>query len=142
MRLYLDSNVFIAVIRSEVDGAFNPRGLQSEDLFSVCRANKIELVLSDIFLAEIKKKTHFNLNDVNDFFDGIKVKIHWVRTASSKHSLQISQQTGIHFLDAVHVANAIESGCESIITWNKKDFEKTGKLISFFNPVEFVKDIL
>lgn len=139
MRLYLDSNVFISSARSEIDYSFNLRFKDSDDFFSLCRTQKIELVISNLFLLEIKRKIFFEKNYLIDYFDSAGIQIILVEANEKQKALEISNKTGIHFSDALHAATAIKHNCNAIITWNKKDFEKTKELIPCFTPKEFIQ---
>ena len=139
MRLYLDSNVFISVMRSEMDSSVRLLFRDGEDFFSLCKAQGIELVISDLFLKEVKRKTFLEKRDVEEFFGKEKIRIVASKTCGRKGALEIANATGIHFSDAMHVCCALQSGCNAIVTWNKKDFEKARDLIQCFNPVEFVQ---
>ncbi|MFH0954800.1 MAG: PIN domain-containing protein [Candidatus Micrarchaeota archaeon] len=142
MRVYLDSNVFISFVKSEIDGAFNLRFVQAEDFFSFCRGKKIGIVLSDHFLFEVAKIAFSDKKSVEKLFLCLGVSVEFVKDASSEQAKIVSQKTGIHRADAVHVAAALESNCNAIVSWNKKDMEKAGRLISCFTPLEFVQGTL
>lgn len=140
MRLYLDSNVLISFVRSEIDSAFNLRFKQTEDFFSKCRVYGIELAISDFFLFEIRKIVFLDKKSVQELFDSLGVPIVLVKEAPKEKACAVFRKTGLHFSDSLHVATAIEAKCEAIISWNKKDFEKAKELIPFFTPIEFFQD--
>jgi predicted nucleic acid-binding protein len=142
MRLYLDSNVFISFVRSEIDKSFNLRFLDSERFFAACKLVNAELVLSDLFFSEIKRACSIEKQQVLESLELLNLKTKPVSDSQSSNPIKISQETGIHFTDALHVSTALQQNCDAIITWNKKDFEKTKQIIAFFSPSEFVQNTL
>ena len=137
MRLYLDSNVRISFLRTEIDGAFNLRFKDSERFFTICKEQSIELAISSLFLWEVKKVIRLSEKNVFDFFQSEGLKTLPVKQAQDKTARKILRKTGLHYFDAVHAASAIESGCKAVVTWNKKDFEKAKSLIPCISPDEF-----
>lgn len=141
MRLCLDSNVFISFVRSEIDGAFNLRYKDSENFFTAICSKKIELVISEFFFFEVKKHTALEKQDVIEILEENKIPFVLFGIVSHQKAKEILLKTGIHFSDAVHIANAIETKCDAIITWNKKDFENARHLIASLDPQELVRKI-
>jgi len=134
MRLYLDSNVFIAFVREEIDRAFNLRYLESERFFSFCETTRAELVISVHFLKEVKQVIGVEEAAVREFFREKNVLVLFAGMPASAAIDQVVQKTGIHYADAVHVACAVETGCDYIITFNVKDFRKANRIISCASP--------
>ncbi len=137
MRLYLDSNVLIACLRKEVDRSFRLLYVESEDFFSCCKNKGIELVVSRHFLGEVEKTIFIKEKEVEEFFETYSIKTVFVESAEKQKSIWVMRETGIHFMDAVHVATAVEQHCDAVITFNKKDFEKAQELVPCFTPSEF-----
>lgn len=94
-KIYLDSNIFIAFIKSELGKGFKLMSQDVEDFFRKARGKYI-IVLSD-------------------------------------HALK-----GIHYSDALHAALAINSKCDTVVTFNIKDFEPVKNLIEVKEPNELV----
>ena len=141
MRVYLDSNVLISFLRSEIDGAFNLRFSQTDEFFVFCRQKTVTLVLSDFFLFEVKKIVFLDKKGVEETFQREGIPYEFVSDAPTKKAGEISWKTGIHYADARHVANALESNCNAVVSWNIKDMKKARLLISSFTPLEFVQNI-
>lgn len=139
MRIYLDSNVLIAYLRSEIDSAFNMRFLDSEKFFIACRELGIEVMISELFLREIDRAIHLPRATVTDTFERLGVKTIFATTAEEGRARDISRKIGIHFSDAVHVANAADWQCGYIITWNLKDFEKAKMLVPCKSSTGFIE---
>ncbi len=140
MRLYLDSNIFISFVREEIDGAFNLRYKDAEIFFSYCIKHKIELVVSDLFFDEVKKIASLERQTTKEILGGLGIFFAATANAAENKAKEISQETGIHLSDAAHVATAIETNCVMIISWNKKDFEKTNNFIPCYSPSELVQN--
>ncbi len=138
MRIYLDSNVLIAYLREEMDSAFNLRYLEAGRFFTHCCNKKIILVISDLFLDEVNHVIGLNENDIYDTFKQLEIFFEHISNEPSQRGDIISKQTGIHFTDARHVANALASHCDAVVSFNRKDFIKTKHLISFMMPEEFI----
>ncbi|MFH1225212.1 MAG: PIN domain-containing protein [Candidatus Diapherotrites archaeon] len=139
MRLYMDSNVLISILRSEMDRAFNMRFQEAEDFISFCRALGFEIVVSDLFAYEIKKAISLEREDIGEFFRMSGVSFVWAAVPEKNRVLKISRDCGIHFADAAHVSAAVAAGCDAIITWDKKDFSRARAIMPCFTPAEFVQ---
>ena len=141
-RLYLDSNVLIAYLLDEIDRAFNPRGQQVAQFFTVCRDTKSIFILSDLFYEEVEKITGLPEEGVNETLTRFGVPFEKINDTPGTKSKEIQRATGIHAADAIHTANAITAKAEKIITWNERDFQKVSHLIPIENPVAFCEDAL
>lgn len=137
MKLYLDSNVLISFLRSEIDRAFNLRFTQTEDFLLLCKSLKIEIVISEFVIFEVKKIIFLEKKDIIEFFEFLEIKEEYANAVPVEKALEISKKIKVHLTDAIHIATAIESNCNSIITWNKKDFEKASTMIKNYTPLEF-----
>lgn len=142
MRLYLDSNVLISFLREEIDSSFNNLYLESERFFSSCKLLGAEIVLSDLFLKEINNIVFLKKEQIFEVFCSFGLSVSFNPNADVEKAEKILKITGLHFADAMHVANALQSGCKAIISWNKKDFEKAATIIPCFSPREFVQSNL
>ena len=141
-RFYLDSNVFISFVREEIDKAFNLRFQESMDFFKLCNQGKLEVVLSKLFFAEVQKITALKKELVLEEFKRLEIEIKETGTMpDEKLAFEIVKECGIHYSDALHVAFAIGNKADFIITWNRKDFEKTGKLVKCLTPSEISSNL-
>ncbi len=139
-KIYLDSNVFISCVREEIDGQLNLRFSDAEKFFALCAKRSMVVVLSDAFFAEVKHITGLQAEDVIETMREIGIKIKLVQRSKNSEEIarRIMRQTGIHFSDAKHIALALESGCNVVVSWNKKDFEKAHTYIPCITPEDFV----
>ena len=136
-KFYLDSNVFISFIREEIDSSFNLRFQESKEFFKLCMEEKHEIILSELFFAEVLKITALKKELVLEEFKNLGIKIiEAVKIPSQSQIFKIMKQTGIHASDAMHIAFALENNADLIVTWNRKDFEKAKKLVKCITPNE------
>ena len=139
-RFYLDSNVFISLVREEIDSAFNLRYLDSGSFFALCRKEKCVLVLSGLFFSEVKKVISLKKEDILEEFKRHKLEFISVENKPPKERvLRITRECKIHFADALHVAFACEAKADAVITWNKKDFIRAQKFVNCFTPSEILE---
>ncbi len=97
------------------------------------------MVVSDLFLREIKKVIGLEKDAVLGSFDSFGIKVLLFAAAPQKSVYRLAEKTGLHFSDAVHAANALDCGAEAIVSWNKKDFLKARKFVRCVTPAEFVQ---
>ncbi|PIU21657.1 MAG: hypothetical protein COT15_01285 [Candidatus Diapherotrites archaeon CG08_land_8_20_14_0_20_34_12] len=143
VRIYLDSNVFISLVRDEIDMAFNLRGKDSEIFFALCAEKKCSIILSQAFSDEIKKVVCIERSDVTEMLKQLSVNYEEISIkAENERVSEIIFNKNIHYSDAVHTALAIKSNCNLIISWNKKDFVKVAGLIECQTPTEFIDKII
>ncbi len=140
MKCYLDSNVYISSARKEIDPKLNILFHYSDLFFAKCRTNKVTLVLSRLFFDEIGKTISLNKQDILQFMNEAKINYEIVEEIKQfkKEALRIQNKTGLHLADSFHAAIACSSQCQHIITWNKKDFEKTETILPCLTPEEFI----
>ncbi|HLC36746.1 MAG TPA: PIN domain-containing protein [archaeon] len=140
MKVYLDSNVFISFVRQEMDSSFNMLFQHSDLFFALCKKKKIGIVLSKLFFDEVEKVISLKQRDITETLknQGLKTVLIEEIELNKEKAKKIMKENNIHFLDAFHVAISIANKCDCIVTWNKKDFEKTDSLIKSLNPSEFL----
>lgn len=134
MRLYLDTNVFIAYVRSEMDRAFNLRFQEAGDFFNWCQKQNAILVISAYFLQEVEKLIGMKPIAVKETFQFLGLSCEYGSDVEYSAMQNVRVITGIHAADAWHVANALHYRCDCIITFNLKDFEKAEKIIPCSSP--------
>jgi len=138
-RIYLDTNVLISFLRSEIGKGFRLLHQEAEDFFK-CAPTKCILVLSDFLFKEVKEKIPVAPEDiVNTLLElGLKIDV----LESVEDDLRFAASLAVpplHIEDAFHVAIAIRAGCDAIVTFNKKDFLPVGKRLAVFEPSEAVQ---
>ncbi|MFH0714643.1 MAG: hypothetical protein V1847_02680 [Candidatus Diapherotrites archaeon] len=138
MRLYVDSNVLISYVLQEIGKSGNVMFQDVGFFFEMCRLAKHELVLSDLCVKEVKGKTFFKTEEIFVLLEGIRVIFASVEESDEILAASILRRFGIHWLDALHAAIAVRMGCDGIVSWNWKDFQKTNSLVKVYLPSEFV----
>ncbi len=136
MLLYLDSNVFISLMKREVGR--NIRGLfvEAELFFDKVVQRGHIVALSDLFFREVEQICYLNKDEVLKYFQKICVKTLLVEF-NKKIRFEEFAKIGIHFPDSLHVAIAVHYNCDCIVTFNLKDFSKASEKIPAFSPGNF-----
>jgi predicted nucleic acid-binding protein len=106
--------------------------LEAERFFERVKVEKHTLVISKLFLDEVSQRANLSPNEIIEFMDKANLEIERIQT--NIHPYQRHLQQGIHFADAVHIANAIDSKCDAIATFNIKDFEPAQREINIMDP--------
>jgi len=138
MRLYVDSNVLISLIKNELNGGFRPLYHYSENFFCLCRERNIIVVISGLFLKEVKSKLSLTEKEILDYLESIcciKYELAFPTAKIAEENKEL-KAIGVHYPDSLHAAYALETNCEYLVTWNKKDFEPLENLIRVISPDE------
>jgi predicted nucleic acid-binding protein len=117
LKIYLDTSII-----SYLDQKEKPeRMMETHKLWEKIKADEFEVVISDINIAEIngcnedkKKKLYEYLSQID--YTLINSDEKSVEIADKMVYLNILKQKS--FLDCQHIANAIVSGCDAIVSWN------------------------
>ncbi len=138
MRLYVDSNVVISYVFQEI-GKSNHVMFQEVSLWlEKCKAEEHLLVLSDVALDEIIKKTFLRPSEVFEVLQGNRFQVVMREKTDYMAASSISLRFGLHSADSLHAAIALRLKCDAIVTWNLKDFEKVASLVKSYAPSELV----
>ena len=130
MRIYLDSNVFILFINSEVDKSFRGLFIKARDFFENVKEQKHFLVLSKLFFREVNKIIYLDKTAVLSELFGCKIKV----VNTTKNDLILSNKLNAHYPDSLHAAIAINNGCDCIVTFNIKDFSQISGSLNVLLP--------
>lgn len=139
LRIYLDSNVFIAYIKSDMGKPYKLMYRDVEEFFRQCPQN-YAIVLSDSAFEEIKKYAYYSEEAVMEFFKGLEIKTEVV--AVGKNDARLTSELckkGMHEADALHAALAINSKCDILLTFNKKHFRIVQNFIAVKEPNELME---
>ncbi|MBI5884674.1 type II toxin-antitoxin system VapC family toxin [archaeon] len=137
-RVYLDSNVVIAFVRTEIGKPFKLMFQDVEDFLSAC-PEKYVLVLSDHACDEINNVISYSKESIIEILARFEIIIEQVKRArlDSEKTLVFAKR-GMHYADALHAALAINSKCDILLTFNKKDFGVVNGLINVKEPNELI----
>ncbi len=131
MKLYVDTNVFISLIREETS---DRRSLFSEALsfFRKAAQQKDEIITSKLSIKEISKICYLNkeatIESVKIIFPEIKI------VEINKENEANYYKKGIHYPDSIHASTAKKENCDYLVTFNYKDFEKIKNEINAIEP--------
>ncbi|HIH16147.1 MAG TPA: PIN domain-containing protein [Candidatus Diapherotrites archaeon] len=136
-RVYLDSNVFIAVIRGDMGKPFRLMYQFSMDFLVHCQG-RFEVILSDVTLKEIRCHAYSSPEEALALFaeHGIRVTLVGPDESNKRRAKEI-ELLGVHYPDSLHVALALRWQACAIVTWNVKDFEPVRHLIDVREPAGF-----
>lgn len=138
-RIYLDANVFIALVKSEMGRPFRLMFREAEDFFGQCPKKRI-IVLSDHTADEIEKIVHYSEGETEAFFREKGIMTEKIETGEKDFRLTLEFcSKGMHKADALHAALAINAGCDAILTFNKRDFEAVKKFMPAKEPAELLE---
>ncbi|MFH1225279.1 MAG: type II toxin-antitoxin system VapC family toxin [Candidatus Diapherotrites archaeon] len=139
LRIYLDSNVLISLARQELGRGFRMLAQDSEAFLSLCDEGDHTLVLSDLFFGEIEKIISLGKADVIGLLKKYNAKTETAGEGNkSKEADKLQKKTGMHFADSLHLALALDSKCDVLVSWNKGDFSAAEKFIRCLTPEEFI----
>ena len=139
MRLYVDSNVLLCYIKSELGGLSKAMVFRCEEFFIKAKTEGHVFLLSDLTFREIEKIGYYSRSETESLlsFFGISFEVTLVSADTKHKSGFIERDCGIHYPDSLHVQLALESNADLIVTWNLKDFKKTERLVRCVSPEEF-----
>jgi len=135
-RLYLDSNVFISLIKREVGRGSRGLFVEAESFLEAAKKQDCCIVLSYWFFAEAYNCCYLNKEEILDYFKDKSIKVEIMPKEGQIPWRDFANQ-GLHFSDALHAAIALSCKCDCIVTFNVKDFEKIKGRINVLPPEEF-----
>ncbi|MDR1468487.1 MAG: PIN domain nuclease [Spirochaetaceae bacterium] len=117
LKIYLDTTII-----SHLDQTEKPeRMAETHKLWDKMKNNEFDVVISDIDIAEIngcnekkRNKLYSYLSQIN--YTLINSEAKSIAIATKMVDLNVLKQKS--FLDCQHIANAIVSGCDAIVSWN------------------------
>lgn len=142
-RIYLDSNVFISLVGDEIGRDFTLLSENSRSFVDICSRMGFILVLSSWFIKEVERVISLTKEDIAGTLQGRGVVFEFVEPMKNfpEEARQIARNYNLHYNDAIHVAIAKEHGCDLIVSWNKKDFEKVESIIKCKTPKEIISEV-
>jgi predicted nucleic acid-binding protein len=121
-KVYVDSNVFIAVINGDFGRSFEFMDYKSQEFFDKVLSCHYEIVMSDVVIKEIKDKTLFNDEELNAFLNPFSHKLTIINVNKllfeKAKQLNRNMKTGVG--DCIHYLISKEYG--PIVTWNIRHF--------------------
>ncbi len=136
MRIYLDSCVFISLAKKEFGFNSRPLFVEAENFLLSSIKSRHEIVLSNLFFDEVKKKTKMPKESICGYFENIGADFS-CHESEGFVDFRKFEDMGIHFPDSIHLALAVNLNCNCIVTFNVVDFENAEKIINIFLPSDF-----
>lgn len=117
MRLYLDSNVYISLVREEMGRHFQNLSYYSALFVAFCAKNNLTLVVSNLFFEEVNRVISLSQKDILEFFKEANVRVEQIQCPFlHEEAERVMWQTGIHRADAMHVLLTKKSECLCVLT--------------------------
>ncbi len=134
MKLYVDSNVFISLIREEV---FLNRTLFDEALsfFERVQERKDTIVISELVFDEIQKICFNSREEILEKFFNLDIPVEEVKNETNL-SKEI-KESKIHYPDCINANTAIKTKCEYLVTFNTKDYICINNKITILQPKDY-----
>ncbi|MBI2530542.1 MAG: PIN domain-containing protein [Candidatus Diapherotrites archaeon] len=134
----MDSNVLISIIRSEIGKGFEQMYQKVEEFFLKSGKDSI-FVLSGLALKETTKICCLGKKEIIDFIRQYNLKFELVEPIRADYiaSKEFIRRK-IHYPDSLHLAIAIRTECDALVTWNLSDFENAQEIIDIRRPADFI----
>ncbi len=134
MKVVIDTNVFVASLRSRRGASFKLVSLLPSDKFSI--AISVPLVFEYEDAIKRLESTDIREQDIGDFVDFVcKIGLHQEIFFLWRPFLP--DPTDDHVLEV-----AVAAGCDAIVTYNKRDFKGIEKFgLRIFDPRELLSEI-
>ena len=139
MRYYVDSCVIISYLKQEFGFRYQLQYTRVKEFFAKCHEEGHTIVLSNLTFKEVLKNAYTKENEIEKLFTELRIPYEKVvdsRDIQNK-SIQIERE-GVPYPDSKHVAFALFSNSDCIITWNIKDFFKACKHIPSLTPLDAI----
>lgn len=138
MKCFVDSNVFISLIYDEFGKRFEFMSYRAEEFFNRVLSCFHTIILSEAVISEICRITFLAESDIISRLEEFRDKVSVIRVNKRDilESRKINAKYRTGSADALHFVIARESGCDCIVTWNKKDFVFPENELLIFDPGE------
>ena len=127
-RRYWDSFCFLAVLSNE-----EPYASTCIQILEEAKKNSVELVISPLTMAETVRSKGASApipikhqERIADFFENDYMRFRVIDRLIAKRSLDLCWNAGLHPRDALHVAVALEEGCDVLETRDGKLLRNNG----------------
>jgi predicted nucleic acid-binding protein len=149
-RPYLESSVFIALIKGEVINTID-RGEIAQHILDDASAGRWPIFTSTFTLAEVIKARNRLLltpseeKRIDDFFKHEYIKLVILDREVAELARKLARNHGLHPPDAVHLASAVKAQADELLTWDEGHFSinttidgVTSKLPYWFGQMRMV----
>jgi len=135
LKIVVDTNVLVSALRSSRGASFR--------LMMLLDSGKFELFISVPLILEYEYATKRLLGEINLTESDIDDVLDYICTVAVHQKIFFLWRPYLRDPeDDMILELALNSGCETIITFNKRDFEQVEKFgISIMTPKEFLKSI-
>jgi len=126
-RPYLESSVFIALIKGEVINTVD-RGEIAQHILDDASAGRWPIFTSTFTLAEVVKARNRPLltpaeeQRIDDFFKHDYIKLVILDREVGEFARKLARNHGLRPPDAIHLASAVKAQADELLTWDENDF--------------------
>jgi predicted nucleic acid-binding protein len=124
---YLESSVFIALIKGEVINTID-RGEIAQHILDDASADRWTIFTSTFTLAEVIKARNRPLltpaeeKRIDDFFKHEYIKLVILDREVAELARKLARSHGLRPPDAVHLASAVKASADELLTWDQNHF--------------------
>ena len=142
LKIYLDTSIISHLDALDTEAKMR----ETLELWESIKADKYEIVMSDLVFEEISKCYLPKRDKLTDFLrdiDYVLVKNSKEIETIAKKIVQIGILTATNYNDALHIAFAIFNKCDILVSWNFKHMvnDKTEKGIIYLACLLNIQDI-
>jgi predicted nucleic acid-binding protein len=143
LKIYLDTTII-----SYLDQAEKPERMkETHELWNKIKAGEFDVIISDIDIAEVNGCQEEKRNKLYEYLSQIQYTLinsdkKSVDIATKMVNLDILKKKS--FIDCQHIANAIVTGCDAIVSWNFRHIvnHKTMMGVKAVTALEGYNDLL
>lgn len=119
MRIYLDTSVISYLNQEDVPEKME----QTQEFWNILKTGKYEIIISELVLTEINQCKKPKESILKNYLAQINYKTIKITNTIKKIANEIIDEkilTNKSITDCIHIASAIVSNCNAIISWNFK----------------------
>lgn len=134
-RIVLDTNVFLAAIRSPHGASFRLLQLLNSGMFTIC--------LSVALLLEYEDVAKRNLDEINLTIEDVDVLLDYLCSVAALQEIHYVWRPQLRDPgDEMVLELAVAAGCQAIITFNQRHFAGSERFgVRRLKPVELLREI-
>lgn len=129
-RIFFDTNVLVYAVALD-----DPRSAQAEELLAA--GGKISVQILNEFVSVARRKLQMPWSDVTEALDAFRILCPSplpITVAIHEAALAIAEKQGLGIYDALVIAAALESGCETLYSEDFQDGQTIDGLLTIRNP--------
>ena len=125
----MDSNVLISLIQDEFGKGKEFMSYRVRQFLDKALSCVYNIVISNWVIDEVRRVSKISTESLQIWIDSLDEKIEVVICTQDDIECakrMLDKKGPLHFSDAVHAVIYTRCKCETLVTWNLKDFENSG----------------